>query len=207
MEIRRFMPLPVQSRRPDPLPRRALGQQPVLPALMPSRGAPHRNGRSAGSRRRQRQDRSSHYEQRRSPLQVCQRGRQGWHGHVGTCERVPGGRGIRSIGSRGGGSTRAQGKADRRQVHTTWQWTRFHVCFATTTDSRPSVVTKAGRKAGGKAVGKARAGAKPPIPPPAGVQRHAVLIAREQSGQVTIKKLFARFHRPGPRCRATSKAT
>ena len=80
---------------------------------------------------------------------------------------------------------------------------RFHVCFATTTDGQRNVVGKAR----GKAKAKARAGAKPITPPPAGVQRHAVLIAREQGGRVTIKKLFARFSPTRYRCRATSKAT
>ncbi len=70
---------------------------------------------------------------------------------------------------------------------------RFHVCFATTTDGRPSAVAKTRPKA----AAKAQANAKPVSPQPAGVQRHAVLIAREQGGRVTIKKLFARFRRPG----------
>ena len=80
---------------------------------------------------------------------------------------------------------------------------RFHVCFATTTDGQRKVVGKAR----GKAKAKARSGAKPITPPPAGVQRHAVLIAREQGGRVTIEKLFARFSPTRYRCRATSKAT
>jgi len=68
---------------------------------------------------------------------------------------------------------------------------RFHVCFAKTSGSpAPKSVTVRG-----KGAAKARA-ARPTARPPAGVQRHAVLLAREQGGRVTIKKLFARFLPP-----------
>ena len=70
---------------------------------------------------------------------------------------------------------------------------RFHVCFATTTDARPSAIARTRTRT----AAKAQAYARPVLPKPAGVQRHAVLIAREQGGRVTIKKLFARFRRSG----------
>ena len=52
-----------------------------------TRGALTETAALLTARRRQCQDRGAHYEQRCGPLEICQRRRQGWHGHVGTCAR------------------------------------------------------------------------------------------------------------------------
>jgi len=65
---------------------------------------------------------------------------------------------------------------------------RFHVCFAMPAAGKSRVGPKA--KVGD---GAGAAKALKDDTPPAGVQRHVLLLAREQGGKVTIKKLFARL--------------
>lgn len=64
---------------------------------------------------------------------------------------------------------------------------RFHVAFA--------MPASGGSRGRPKAMARATTGARATRPdaPPAGVQSHALLLAREQGGKVTIKKLFARL--------------